>query len=255
MKISDVKHNHSLTDLLKILLFTILMLAPVGMVATRCLYVIVNKNANKSYSDNWIQSTTQLNNSSQNMVGATYNVYYQYYDNTSNQYSNYVKYSDISIDWTTFGASDEYNYNGFRFAYDQIQLTTGDDNTNVQTIANVWGNTLKEFTFIYESGSLVYGNNAGTGHSNVYIINYKQDKLDNVFEYSISKLEQSNLFNWTENTAIFSGIDAMNTQLGINSPAIGIILTYWLILTCIYVIIDIVLKLFTILTHAIGRKT
>lgn len=61
MKLNDVKHNHSLTDLLKVLLFSIIMLLPFIDVAVRCGYVMFNKNAYQSYSGEPLEyETTQL---------------------------------------------------------------------------------------------------------------------------------------------------------------------------------------------------
>ena len=64
-------------------------------------------------------------------------------------------------------------------------------------------------------------------------------------------MTESDLFNWTENTALYTGIKGMTDNLEIGTPAIAILITYWFILTVIYVIIDIVLKGFTTITHMI----
>lgn len=247
MKIADVKHNHSLTDLLKILLFTILMLAPIGMVATRCLYVIANKNAYQSYSETRVDKIEQINNAQSYTDTFTYNVkpITTSHGTSPKQRFTYISIDGLNVNSTQFSIySNQTNANLIMFW----------DDENNETERYTWGNpngtnSFDEFYFTKESGTSLFE------YANVFLIYETTEKLDNVFEYSVSKLEESTLFNWTENTAIFSGINTMNTQLGINSTAIGIILTYWLILTCIYVIIDIVLKLFTILTHMIGRKT
>lgn len=252
MKIADVKHNHSLTDLLKILLFTILMLAPVGMVASRCLYVIANKNAYQSYSEVETSTTSIKNDGDALNVGLQYTFAYTTgYTNTGDN-TYYVQNGKSNI-------RDLY-FENETWTIDRVELYTNNNqtrliayDTNNQSHNKFnWQETSPNFYIILGQARNMP---TGTRYYNVYQISYTYSKLDNVFEYSISQLEESNLFNWTKNTAIFSGIDAMNSQLSINSPAISIILTYWLILTCIYVIIDIVLKLFTILTHAIGRKT
>lgn len=251
MKIADVKHNHSLTDLLKILLFTILMLAPIGMVLSRCLYVIVNKNAKDSYSDTSAMTTTLISDNQQTITGNNYMINLL---ESGSSYSENIFINSSTIDYDYLANTQlSYDVVGLRFYPNNTHIRFIESNlsSHAYELNDEQRNYLNGQTFNLQSGNLVTPNQA----VRFYMVTYTSAKLDNVFEYSISKLEDSTLFNWTENTAIFSGIDAMNTQLGINSPAIGIILTYWLILTCIYVIIDIVLKLFTILTHAIGRKT
>ena len=91
------------------------------------------------------------------------------------------------------------------------------------------------------------------------MFSYKDTKsynyIDNVFEYSFNKLANDNLFNWTENTAVYTGVKAMTDNLQINITVIPMIITYWFLLTVIYVLIDLVIKAFTVLTHMIIKKT
>ena len=50
LKNLKVKHKHSLTDYLKVLIFAVIMLAPFFAVATECLYMICNKSAPTNYT-------------------------------------------------------------------------------------------------------------------------------------------------------------------------------------------------------------
>ena len=70
-----------------------------------------------------------------------------------------------------------------------------------------------------------------------------------LWEQAKTTLLASDLRSLTSNTLLYTGINAMNTQLNIVSPIITELLTYWLMLTSIYVIIDIVLEMFVFLTH------
>lgn len=70
-----------------------------------------------------------------------------------------------------------------------------------------------------------------------------------LWEQAKTYLLASDLISWTSNTILYTGINAMNTQLNITSPLITELLTYWLMLTSIYVIIDIVLEMFVFITH------
>ena len=126
MKVGE--HNHKLTDLLKVFIFSIIMLAPLIAVATKCAYVICNRNAFESYTST-----------------------------------------------------------------------------------------------------------AGT--------------LDNVFYYAVAQLQTESLFNWCTNTGIYTTINAMNTGLGITDATISLLLTYWALLTALYVVFDIIIVLFTKITH------
>lgn len=125
------KHDHSLTDILKVLLFAIVMLAPFFAILTECLYMICNKNAPTNYT--------------------------------------------------------------------------------------------------------------GT----------QQD----VFYNAITNIGNQSIFNWTENTGIYQVINSMctNLEIGTGSNFLAILLTYWTLNTCIYIIFDIIISVFTKLTHIVNQ--
>lgn len=75
-----------------------------------------------------------------------------------------------------------------------------------------------------------------------------------IFDTASNLLLNSDLMTWTTNTLLYTGVNAMFTQLNINSNLIIELLTYWLMLTSIYVIIDIVLEMFIYLTHWINDR-
>ena len=61
MKIKDEKqkHNHKLTDLLKVCIFGLLMIAPLLASVSQMLYVTLNKNAKDSYYGQTINETQE----------------------------------------------------------------------------------------------------------------------------------------------------------------------------------------------------
>lgn len=236
MKLNELKHNHSLTDLLKILLFAILMLAPVGMVASRCLYVIANKNAYQSYS-NATEVKTYLNYDS--VIGNTYIM--NWVDNNNGMTNNttqIIPYQSITITAPTGAVKFRYGNNKTLQFYD-----VNDTNLGSQT-------NITSFSYVANSNTSLQTQ----PWFNRQLVLTQKVSLDNVFEYSIEQLEQSNLFNWTKNTAIYSGVETMTTQLGITNQTIPILLVYWFLLTIIYIIIDIILKLFTYMTHTLSSR-
>lgn len=251
MKIGELKHNHSLTDLLKVLLFALLMLAPIGSVLTRSLYVICNKNAYQSYSEVETSTTSIMNDGDALNVGLQYTFAYTTgYTNTGND-TYYVQNGKSNI--------KELYFENETWTIDRVELYT--DNNQTRLIAYDtnnhshnkfnWQETSPNFYIILGQARNMP---TGTRYYNVYQISYTYSKLDNVFEYSVTKLATDQMFTWTQNTPVFTGIDAMCTQLGITAPAIPIIIAYWLILTCVYIVIDIVIKLITYLTHLIGAR-
>lgn len=77
----------------------------------------------------------------------------------------------------------------------------------------------------------------------------------NVFYTAVAKLNTQPLFNWTQNTAIYSAINQMTTGLefGTGGNTLALLLTYWSLNIAIYIIFDIVIVLFTKLTHLINN--
>lgn len=187
MKIAEVKHNHSLTDLLKILLFTILMLAPVSMIATKCLYVICNKNAYESYSNNYVEKLTQVNSTNLINEYAEYQVNYSanngnsatIYVNDTNLY-DYIDTNNKTIDSIAF-VNETYARINLNFT-DSTSLRVN----NWNDITNSFYITMKSTTFDFTTQLT---------HANLYLITYQNEKLDNVFQYSVNQLEESTLFN------------------------------------------------------------
>ncbi len=254
MKIQEIKHNHSLTDLLKILLFAILMLAPALSVASRCLYVIVNKNAYQSYSDSLVENQILLTNKDQLQTGSIQQ--FNYVEDNVQEYTGWFGFTQISLDLSQLFT--EYNSN---YTYDRIRTRNDgymyiyDSSVSGSTITQrIWGVSVFNFSIVSDGYFSENTYTSGLGSALIYQYQYKNNNLDNVFEYSVSKLEDSQMFNWTTNTAIFTGVQAMCSQLGITTPVIAEILVYWFLLTVIYVIIDIILKTFTVITHMLGSK-
>lgn len=252
MKIEDVKHNHKLTDLLKVGLFACLMFAPIASVAIRSAYVVVNKNAYQSYSEVVETTTTQLNDGDSFNNGMLYTFTWNGLTTGATSNRIYVLNGNTNLVDTYF-SGETWTVDYFNPSYEGVRtrLIVYDTNGTQHNAFN-WQDTSNQFWAYTKDTSNVLATNS---MFNVYSNTYITSKLDNVFEYSVSQLEQSQLFGWTQNTAVFTGVQTMTNNLGINSLAIPILLTYWFLLTVIYVIVDIVLKLFTVLTHMIGKKT
>lgn len=249
------KHNHKLTNILKALIFSMVMLAPFFSIATRCLYVICNKNAKDSYSTTYIKNLSPITSNNLLVTGSTYQINEVIYaDSTWN--TPIFEYSYINIDWTEYGAPSNYTYTGFG-------MRTGTESAN-------------KFIFLYENGVQVWENHSSninilnkmlpfqfvlktyTGGSNNWfnyfntsLVTTSKDTLDNAFEYSLSQIEESNYYNWTTNLGIYEPINNMVIGLGGNS-IISLLLAYWSIYTAIYIVFDIIIVCFTKLTHFVN---
>lgn len=260
MKINDIKHNHSLTDLLKVGIFSILMCAPLIAIGSTCAYAIVNKNAYQSYSGNTLKTNNYINDKDKLIFDEIYTF-------TSEQatsvgmlggYTDFIQfeiqdviYNDTNIDLTQFNAIGFYCSENTTIVYYYLNNTSTTFNMN----NNFNSNMHVQFTFKYKYNNLPTTSNVLEKTNNFYQVTLASNGyIDNAFYYATEKMTQSDLFNWTQNTAVYTGVQAMCTQLDIETNVIPILIVYWFILTIIYVIIDIVLKCFTTLTHMISKE-
>lgn len=259
MKLEQVAHKHTLTGILKVLLFALLMLAPIFSVASRCLYVICNKNAYQSYSGQNVEDTTytrtDINNLKVNDL-----VYYNSNGQAQIQRVGtdlYITASNITLNDISYNNADTIQF----YAYpstpnsNTLYIVIKEGNSTLISRDVMSGDYTCTFNFLSYNSNAV-NQNYIDGMKNFYVITYNANsKLDNVFTYSVNEMENDQLFNWTQNTAIYTGINTMTTGIGITQEAIPILLTYWFLLTVIYVIVDIIINTFTLLTHFIQKKT
>lgn len=75
----------------------------------------------------------------------------------------------------------------------------------------------------------------------------------NIFYDSVDKVEQSELFNWAQNSLIYTGIADTCTQLSITNTFIPLLLAYWLIISVIYILYDIILMILIILHNKVHQ--
>lgn len=242
------KHDHKWTDLLKVGLFSILMSAPLIAVGVKCGYVICNKNAYMSYSG---QKQTKYINTYDFEVGNNYLL-----QGKTNTKTNGLSESNNCI----YASECVYN----NTTYDDVRIgfyRNADSTPTYVYVRDRLANTELFYCTLDANKQLIFTYESSVGINNTTVENYfyeieitSFDKLDNVFTYAVNDISNNNLFNWTQNTAIYTGINAMTTNLDIVNPTIAILITYWTLLTIIYVIIDILLTGFIYLTHLIVKS-
>lgn len=234
------KHNHSLTDILKVFLFSLVMLAPCFAILTKCLYVINNKNAYESYYANEINETT-----------------------IENGYNGNDKYYTLVIREITYTTQTEFIVNNFTSQY----LPLNQIDTNVKGFilyvsggANYvrinYNDNTTQYVYVSSQSMLATmsfyivskDNNTYDSYLTYKTINH-YSFLDNAFYYAIEEIKNQNLFNWTKDTAIYTGVNAMCTGLAVQDGALPILITYWTLMTAIYIILDIVIFVFKKITH------
>lgn len=244
------KHDHSLTNLLKGALFSLVMMAPILSITVRCGYVMFNKNAYESYYGETINQITLVNTQINNLQ-AYKNYEYRnelINDSTNSSFTVYPLNNKVNWDGTEI---DDVNYFIFYVSGSTPYLAIRKNNTSSNS--NHINLSTTQATIKFELDTILYSTTTNTAFNYFYKVEYNNYSfLDNAFTYGIANLKNEAVFNWTKNTALYQPINAMCTGLGITEQAIAIMLTYWSLMTAIYIIFDIVIVLFTKLTHLLN---
>lgn len=275
LKDMKVKHNHTLTDILKVLIFSLVMLAPFGAVLSKCLYTTFNKNAKDSYSGNYEitykYESNQVANENDLVEGNIYQL------NTNN--SSISEFLDEDK-WLYFELLSELDLQDSinvdetltdikQFSNSTIMsfYKTIEDNTQINLYSSMYDLTWNDYyiSFVYNGffDSNITIKLIDKSNSAFLDINYIQytdyneiesvnltGTLDNGFYYAVNELSDQPLFNWTKNTFIYSTINQMTTGLDFgNNNVLALLLTYWILNTLIYIIFDIIIEVFKKLTH------
>ena len=216
------------------IIYCFLLFAPLFSILFSCLYVVFNKNAYKSYGSLNIQKKTQTLELKQNLL---------YEMKWINNHTGQTNNSTIIIEYATLDVADV-NENGKYFRFnDNGNITIQDANqTTIQTITPLDN----DFTFTPTQNY----NLAQQPWFISYSITSTTDKLDAVFEYSLTKVENSAVYNWAKDTGTYTVMETTTTGLGIDNTFLPMLLTYWLIVSVIYFIYDIAL----ILIWALHRR-
>lgn len=222
------------------IIYGFLLFMPLLAISVTCAYAIFNKNAYQSYSDNLGLTLTQQNDNTF-IVNNTYQFKYKT-GNSITQYSPIISYSEINIDWSDYSNYTNEQVDAFRF----YPETTGQasyiqlfyNGSLVGTTRSVWGTKLVELTIVYSS--ILSPQNAQPNY-NLYNYTYNKQTLDNVFYYSINKVQESPLFNWAKQTSLYTVLNETCETLGIKTTFIPLLLTYWLLISLMYLLYDIAL--------------
>lgn len=226
------------------IIYGFLLFMPLLAIGVTCAYAIFNKNAYKSYAGETLNQSEYKNISVNDMeIGKDY-----YLITPSNE-----TYTIVS-DNTQFIVSNV-TINDTLKDVNQIRFYVNTNNTTltIQGIGNEGfiyqsnqTNVLK-FTFNGVNNTNYVSQINTILYNKVYI---ESTYISEVFYYSIDKLQQSPLFNWAENSLIYTGMTKTCNALNITTPFIPLLMTYWLIISVIYILYDIIL----VILHIFHKK-
>lgn len=276
LKDMKIKHDHTLTDIVKVVVFWLFLIIPILVWMPTALYYGFNEHA-----DNGTQT-------------ASANIEYQYkYQsnevNTINdvQLDNVYYFSDFSNSLTLpcnleiLSCSYFYTENN---TIDMFELDGGFNNGNVSIILDsngylsINGSQLYRY-YYYEIQELVFRVRSNIAEFRTFWLTNFDDELPeytdfNVIESATATIEYNNdnsivnamssawqqtwqtpVLSWTGNQNFNFTIQAFTNIFGITEQSyITNYLTYILTMTAIYVIFDIVLGVFKLITHLVNEK-
>lgn len=313
-----VKHDHTLTDIIKVGIFALFLILPILVFLPNCLYygfnehAVVNTEVKEVYEYKQINFNQIIPNGNFNedngwiTNGGNISINTSLHElnfTASRQYGNFVSNPSLSlvVNHTyllslyhkgTTGSINVYTNGGDYF---QLNLTNVNDvdYTLRQGIKKIVNNnssliffqdnrtsdwTLQQFQYIQ-----CFDLTQMFGEGNEPTINeFNQIFNDNYYQYTLSQIENikidtgetknytdiaSNITNawqetwetpmlqWTNSNVFKFTINAFTNVFGITQESkMANYLTYLLVITCIYLIFDIVLTLTTKLTHLINAK-
>lgn len=264
LKIDKKKHNHKLTDLLKIAIFSLIMLAPMFAIASKCLYVACNKNANESYSGTTYivkQPVYYETNEVEDYNDLIINQIYHYSNNFQTIEAPQTNMLLFTF-YATENIKEQFNLNNNVNELTYYIQTDGkpyvyyiDSIVRYENIVN------KPFDFVIKSyrenisyidNIIQYFSKSEMKLVKEYIDVTQQETLDNVFYMSVNDIKNQTLFNWTTDTAIYSAINGMCNGLAVQDGVLPILLTYWSLMTAIYIVFDLIIFTFTKITHFVN---
>lgn len=251
------KHDHTATKKIKAWLFAIMLLLPFLFLLPTGLYYGLNQNAQLS------EKTEQTP------------VYYE-----TNEIINYTSFiSGNAYMWTdNFTAPTSWTTSEIA----QIKNTD-----NIQSLQSSFNNDILSLRYSSQNTLLYLTDNNGhflnINSVSLWVVwintinsNYLDDMLYNFQPYSYAIKEytditytndistsiinawnstwQNPLFSWTNYSPFYAPMQSFTNVFGINDMQIANVLTYLATITSIYIVFDIIIELFTYLTHLIPRN-
>ena len=299
------KHDHKLTNILKVFIFAIFLLMPLMVWLPTCFYYGVNEHAetpttqieqtrkvrmsqlialpeNITTNNNYTTYTYDTNNKTINLTVNQTGQVWQNGLRTSNisPTVNHIYLCTFSTTYTGLLQSEYKDGNRqdiTNVGYERYIRFTRQTEGTMGLIGLATGTTgnfditnlnLFDLTFMYGSGNeptyaefretftesyYEYGNDyeleIGTGVFDTYT-----DITKNI-NYAWKSTWEQPIFNWTNESVLKQGLDNFTGVFGVTDTSYFTnLIVYELIMVAIYVVIDIVITLFTWLTHLIGEK-
>lgn len=271
-----VKHDHKLTDILKVGIFAIFLLLPFFTYAPTALYYGVNEYAVNN-------TTTQVD------------IQYKYQSNEVNSTDDLVEGNIYLTNWQDMYPSDFLHENEYLTFQLLGNLSVRDANRDEPlvptsftpyTYLKIYGEDTALFITDFNDDYIMSYDNFGDFANDIVIkiidINIVDTRtsISSIFRYtdyneidsvdvqtdiqntisqqmynSWQTMWETPMYSWTNNSILKTSLDNFTGVFGVNNQSyITNLITYELIIVAIYIVIDIVLTLFKWLTHLLGER-
>ena len=274
-----VKHDHKLTDIIKVAIFALFLILPILVFLPNCLYYGFNEHATNTETTtiNYKYESNEVNSYDDFVLGNIYEVDNLYLTNDSFQFRLYIyKCSYLSLNGNGI-STDDYGFEYFDIN-DASFVIDFDENVSWFEIYFSGGFFSYSFTTDdeIEFTDLVFGiqdnlegfidfNEASGTHATDYrytdynVIKSVEVNTDDTITDKVAtawgRMWETPMLSWTDTNTFKFTINAFVNVFGITQESyLANYLTYILVITCIYLIFDIVLTLTTKLTHLINEK-
>lgn len=231
------KQKHGKENTIGKIIYGFLLFIPLFAIGITCAYAIFNKNAYLSNGNDYIDKTITLNSSNTNDIYVQGQLITFTFEEHSAQWNGIFGFSEISIDLNEI-FNTELTYNRFYLYATNTNIIFYDTNGGTHQIT-ASNRTFDSFT--YKVDLSVSADKGIYDYGLAQVFTYKERALTDVFYYSIDKVEQSPLFNWANNTATYSVLENTCTTLGITTTFVPMLLSYWLMISLMYLLYDIAL--------------
>ena len=262
------KHNHTLTNILKVLTFAIVLLFPFLVFMPSALYYGCNKYAQIEIPQKVAKyQTNEVNTNSDIIIGNIYhlelsnsdlNLYNDFYINIINGYIKFHAINFMEGNTTDITLEQGITLNIYYDETNQtIQILLYD--TTATSIASYTCDTFNinaDVVFLIDNEEIrfTYQNHLTGTEYNEYNITETTTISENLSN-SWENMWQTPLFKWTQNTPFTATTNAFASVFNISQES-GYynLIAYFITITGIYLVIDIIIGVATMLTHIIGRQ-
>lgn len=244
MKDKEKKHKGEST--IGKIIYGFMLFLPLFAIGSTILLNTFQSTEQKNIDTTYDYQTNDVNSVEDFVRGNIYHFHYEKLD-TANEYicrCQAIYLTDNNVTNAKYLVEKSNSYFNIRVSGSNWQIDVFNAN-NASSLGRTNSTSRNiDFDFVYEDETYIdFDKFEYSKSENTHIIEYTETGINrsDIFYYSVNQVENSNLFNWATNTAIYTGILATANTLGITNTFIPMLMTYWLIISVLYFLYDIIL--------------